>query len=617
MRGIYLVSRPYDVVLFAPFAGVRPHARLERRVANALVEAGGRVLFVTCSGLLDSRCVVMESRGLEAGASAQERKAICARCVKASSELDDEVPLLGDTIDVADLIEPTDRSLADEIVGSFLEDPSPDFQWSEIPFGAFWAYETVLKYKSEERTSEFIGHLTETAKSGSIAFSAGRKLALEVSPSAVLLHSSEYGINRSFLQGFDASRTQKFTFFNAGQFSQWESGFQLLQLDDDGIPVRQSDLRALARRCALVRAELRTLKTWFDDRIGQRSALVYSAPRTAITAGEVRKRLGVGDRRVVIAPSSSPDERHAATLARLLPSGTPPYDPDEHFRFARLLAAAARANPSIAFVYRLHPRLAPNHRDSVLSPLLDKLILAVGGGERPENLILNTPDQGLSLHDVAMIADAGLNWSSSAGFELLALGIPVIGMSDVIGQINPADLNIATAPGTVEGITDSLTVALDSGWSLETMRGAARYVASVVERTVVPVRVSSPVVASTSNRWARGLAQRLPNALRVRLSPLKRAVKALSAPTKRSLQVTPSDESPIDVDDLGWEELIDRWLEWCDTPQSVAAEEDQVLKDFAAHVVERLAPWDGSEGALRGLHHFVKADGRPSAKRHE
>ena len=190
-------------------------------------------------------------------------------------------------------------------------------------------------------------------------------------------------------------------------------------------------------------------------------------------------------------------------------------------------------------------------------------------------------------------------------------------MSDAPVEINPRDLNFAMTTKTVEGITDALEAALHGGWSLETMRGAARYVASLAERTVIPVHVASPVVASTSNRWARGLAQRLPNALRVRLSPLKQALDALTAPAKPSGQETPSDESPIDVDDLGWEELIDRWLEWCDTPQSVAAEEDQVLKDFAAHVVERLAPWDGSEGALRGLHHFVKADGRPSAERHE
>lgn len=605
-----MVVSPYDVVLFAPFAGVRPHARLERRIANALVRSGGRVLLVTCSGLLESRCTVMESRGLEAGASAEERKAICAGCIKASAALHDEVPLLCDTIDIADVINPADRSLADEIFGRFLEDPSPSFKWSGVPFGAFWSYETVLKYKSDEFTPEFIEHLTETAKSGSIAFAAGRRLAQENTPTAVLVHSTEYGVNRSFLQAFENSRTLKFTFFNAGQFGQWERGFQILRVDGDGVAVRRPDLRELARESALVPKELGTMATWFDDRVGQRSALVYSSPRAAVTARDVRDRLRVGERRVVVVPSSSPDERHAGTLARLLPRGTPPYDPDEHFGFTRLLADTARANPDIAFVYRLHPRLAPNRRDPQRSPLLDSLISAAGGNDRPDNLILNTSEQGLSLYDVAMIADAGLNWSSTVGLELLALGVPVVGVSDAPVEVYPLDLSYTMAPGTVEAIALALRAAIDGGWSLEHMRGAARFIASTVGRTVIPVRLAEPGPPPTSHRLARALSRRLPAALRIRLSPVWQTLTAFAAPTGSLRQLASMDsESPIEVGNRGWMELIDDWLEWSRIPDSDAASEDQVLSDFAAHVVERLAPWDGSEGALRGLHEFVKATG--------
>lgn len=601
-----MAADQYDVVVFAPFAGVLPHARLERRVANALAQSGARVLFVVCSGAFEARCVVMESRGLDAGSSPQERKSFCENCTQASKSLGQEIQLFCDVVDVVNLLGVDDWALADEIFRGFLLEKSPSYAWSGIPFGAYWAYETVLKYKSAEQTPEFTNHLTETAKSGAIAFAAGRHVSRENRPSVAILLEVEYGINRSFLQAFYGGQTKKFSFSNAGNFSKAENGFQVFTVDDNGVPARHFSSQVVAAETPLVNAEFGAIQTWFDDRVDQRSALVYSAPRARMSAREVRGRLGIGSHDVVLVPSSSPDERHAVTFARLLPRGTAPYDPEEHFRFAQLLVETALANPDVAFVYRLHPRMAPNRRDPRRSPLLNRLIAVAGGDNRPDNLILNTPDQGLSLHDVAMIADAGLNWSSTAGLELLALGIPVVGMADAPVAAYPPYLNFKMAASTVQDISDSLHEAIDTGWSLAHMRLAARYVASLVERTVISVNVAESDATTLLERRVRSLVSYFPSPLRRTLAPLRQILAPLVTPSKSLGQpVSPDPGSPIEVGDRNWAEVLSCWVEWRQIPDPEADAEDLVLRGFAAHVVDRLAPWDGSEGAIGGLREFV------------
>lgn len=604
-------DKGYDVILFAPFAGIRPHARLERRVANALVEAGANVILVTCSGLLESRCTVMESRELKAGADARQRKAICASCTASLERLNDEVPLLCDTIDIASLLHASDKHLAEQIFTDFETNPSPNFEWSGIPFGAFWTYETILKYKSEEPRPEFIEHLTETAKSGSLSFVAGRRLAQEHAPSAVFLHSFEYAINRSFLYAFDNQETLKLTFFNAGQLSEWERGFRVERVGTDGAFADTSRVRDIARTAPLATLELNALQKWFDDRVDQRSALVYSMPRSRLTPREVRSRLGVDDKRVVLALSSSPDERQAATLARLTPSGLPPYDPDEQFAFARLVSETARDNPDIAFVYRLHPRLAPNRRDSQRSPLLDKLLSCVGGEDRPNNLVLNLPSQDLSLHDVAMIANAGLNWSSTAGLELLALGIPVVGINGAVLNAYPSTLHSALASMNPGGVSHLLRTAMRDGWSLEHMRQSARFIVSFVERTVIPVHVSDPPSPPASaGSLVRALRSHLPDPLLRSLAFFARPLVALAAASPSAGQAPPPNTgSAIEAGEYGWSDLTCGWIDWCRIPASEPGAEDQVLRAFAKHMVKRLGPWDGSEGALRELREFASTGG--------
>jgi hypothetical protein len=422
---------PHEVVVFAPFSGITTHAVVERFVARELAAAGARVLLVTCSGALDSRCVVIESKGLDPGLTCATRAAVCRECIASRPLHHFDDTSAYETIDIDRLIGEEESVLVERIRADFLARPTPDFTWDDVPLGSFWCFETVLKYKSESLTEEFMAHFRETAHSGALAFVAGLSIAdSQTPPRALLCHTAQYALNRSFAAPFIERGIDSFSFANSGQLSRWQDGMEVDQVGPNVVPDRQSsrDRREQTLTVPLAATELSEVLTWVRTHTDQKSSVIYSTPRGRMTATEVRTALGLRGVSTVVAFSSSPDERLAANMAKLLPPEQQAYDEDEHYRFAQLVADTAESCPDIDVVYRLHPRLAPNNRDPKLSPHLGRLIDSMRA-DLP-NLILNVPDQGLSLYSVAMVADAGLNWSSTAGLEFLLLGIPVIGLRE-------------------------------------------------------------------------------------------------------------------------------------------------------------------------------------------
>lgn len=553
----------------------------------------------------------MESLELGPGSSDAERGAICEACIRTATRLDEYVPSLVTNIDIASLLDQEAAETAESILDAFHKAPTSDFEWEGVPLGAFWCYETILKYKSEERSPQFLAHLEEVARSGSLAFAAAQRLALSSPATAVLVHSSQYGVNRSFVYPFVEYGASVYTFYNAGQYSRWEEGFSVQRVGSNAAPIGQTSPQDSARQRLLAATELDGLKTWVDDRIGQRGAHVYSSPRKNQSATAVRAAFGIDSRPVIVAFSSSPDERHAAAAARLLPPGGAPFDPSEHYRFAQLFSDTARENPELAFIYRLHPRLAANKRESRQSPHLGRLLTLLDSPDKPSNLIVNSPEQEVSLYELAMIADAGLNWSSTAGLEFLMLGIPVVGVLETPVSAYPPDLNYEHVAGNVTLLSKALQEAVGSDWSVDTMRAAARWVIGISSRTVVPVSLgaSAPDPAPTMPHKAFA---RLPGGLRRVLRPLAVRVRAIIARrvvTDRSDVPTNRADRPdaIAVEGRTWEDLLDSWVGWSEIPPNASPQtEEDVLRGLAAHLVERLAPWDGTEGSVRGLLQFAK-----------
>jgi hypothetical protein len=258
------------------------------------------------------------------------------------------------------------------------------------------------------------------------------------------------------------------------------------------------------------------------------------------------------------------------------------------------------------FIYRLHPRLARNRRDPMRSPHLDRLLALLDTDDRPTNLIVNTPEQSLSLYELAMIAHAGLNWSSSAGLEFLALGIPVIGMKDSQVQAYPVELNFELASEEPSSLASALRRAIESGWSEDLMRAALRYIAAITHRAVIPIVLPESTSVRSRLDPLRALAARLPAPARSAITALASSVRRASRAASPIARPTQRNEVPAPLtaaaEHSQWLALLEEWTTWGTAPaDSSDVTENMVIRQFAAHVASRLAPWDGSEGAVAGL----------------
>jgi hypothetical protein len=143
---------------------------------------------------------------------------------------------------------------------------------------------------------------------------------------------------------------------------------------------------------------------------------------------------------------------------------------------------AARDLKDVEFVFRLHPRLAPNKRESLRSPDLDLIEELLE--QRTPNVFINSPDDGIGLYDVARVASIGINHASSAGLEFLALGIPVVHYDPPRLNAYPASLGLEVERFDADGYSAKINQAITTPRSTEIAIKAWRWYSITLARAI-------------------------------------------------------------------------------------------------------------------------------------
>jgi hypothetical protein len=101
----------------------------------------------------------------------------------------------------------------------------------------------------------------------------------------------------------------------------------------------------------------------------------------------------------------------------------------------------------------------------------------------PANVTFNMPADGIGLYDLMQIIDVLLNFRSSVGAELGALGIPVVVPSNADFFTYPSEIN--RIGHTLQEFGAHIEDALAEGWSIENSRRAFRWYAFLFSRIAV------------------------------------------------------------------------------------------------------------------------------------
>jgi hypothetical protein len=600
---------------FAPNAGIWISQQMEHRVANALVDGGDDVLMVQCDGVLDAYCPVMSAAGLGADAPRSRRRAVCVDCRHAAGVTRARARYR--TVQLGDLLPPGAFDRAEATVAAVTPDTWRDVVVDGVPVGLYSAYTALLHHKVPDVTStdaawrEYLADLR-----GSLLVAEAMPALLEHGrPTHAVVYNALYPANRVFAE---TMRRHDVVLLNVSGGPTVPRRYSTMALYD-GVTGSQTVVdsaafgRSMTVPCSEV--EVRAVEHHIALLMSGTDPWVYSRAATGRPAADIRADLGVRpDAPVVTVVVSSLDETRSFSLVDAV------YERPGHGGFSSLTefltecVALAAAHPDVDFVFRLHPRLAPNRRDAITSPDLAAIreLLA----SLPPNAVINHPQDGMSLYDLVLVSEAAVNHSSSAGLEFLTFGVPVLQYDPSRSLLYPLEFSLPVERGDRRGMSDALDRALAAGFDLRRTLLAFRWYATLQVRSVVhleplpdPEAVEPPPSPHESHAAPHPLGRLVPTSLR------ERAARSLArrerAATVDDRPLPPGAAEALDgtiaaarLDREVWEP----YLTLPDDPD--AATEERAVRAAFARLLRRLdlVHPDGL-GALRGARDLSRPEG--------
>jgi hypothetical protein len=214
-----------------------------------------------------------------------------------------------------------------------------------------------------------------------------------------------------------------------------------------------------------------------------RSMWAYSAASGKDT--DLRRRFDIPPgRKIICAVMSSSDERFSGELTGVVQANIPTIFATQ-VDWIKALVRYVGGREDLALIIRVHPREFPNKREGVLAE--HARVLQAVLADLPANVKVNWPTDNISLYDLANIADIFANAWSTAGKEMVWLGLPVVLYSNDL-TLYPPSLNYV---GTTEPeYFRKIEQALSDGWDPERIRKTYRWCALEYRNAAVDISES-------------------------------------------------------------------------------------------------------------------------------
>ena len=474
----------WRVLWFSPNAGLWETSQLEHDLANGLVSQGAEVTVIRCRGLFDSLCPTMQANGLQITASQSQKHSICKECK--SSEASFNSVAKYSTVWIDDYLTETVRSQVVQEINCVTQE-----NWREIgdypfPINLYSTYLSMLHHKVPDITStdvswtEYLSDLTNSL----FAYHALPQIFVEKIPTHCFVYNPLYPTNRVFTELALTNPEIQYVGLSAGAFvPNRYSTIALYRSIQSSQTAVDSQLLIESLNSPLTHLEVELVARNLGHLIQGRDPWVYSTAPTFISMEEIHAQLGTsGSKPIAVVLIGSPDETRSSALVDAEFERVPIDQVSSVTEFIEQSLLAARNSPEVDFVFRLHPRLAPNKRESLRSPDLDVIEELLE--QRTSNVFINTSDDEIGLYDVARVASIGINHASSAGLEFLALGIPVVHYDPPRLNAYPASLGFQVDRHDPEGFTATIEQAINTPMSTDISIKAWRWYAITLTRAI-------------------------------------------------------------------------------------------------------------------------------------
>lgn len=469
-------------IFFAPHSYIWLHAYPEALIAEALVDQGFDVHYITCGRALNSWCVAMESIGANENLSELNKNKICTKCEQNKDLLLRHFNFANSSLD--SYLEYEDSLEIESILSKISKETLFDFKIDGLNIGRASLYNFTINRKkhfernfSDAEWQDFLKHF----KSSLISFYAGKNMLAQLAPDHLFFYSSSYSINLVVRLQAEKLGIPCFSIY-AG--SNWENRLQKMHISSiDSFSAYKTKLELWDKRYSVMPATREGLESALIQQktlLAGKHIMVYGGGNARLLPDQIKGRWGIPkNSKVLFIATSSYDELLAAQVIQALPEAPIMAFGSQIEWIARTIEFVA-SRQDLTLIIRVHPREFPNRREAKGSEHSLQLIALFR--ELPENVKINWPDDGMSLYDWLEIIDLGLTSWSSAGKEFALWGIPNLSYTNDISFYPKKDIGFVGE--TPDEYFKQIDNAIEKGWSKQRILLAYRWAAYELEGSV-------------------------------------------------------------------------------------------------------------------------------------
>jgi hypothetical protein len=431
------------VLFFNPHAGILEHLKIERDLVRLVTKSGYAMEIVRCNGIYKDNCSFMNSNGINFQSPSILKEKICVSCRKYDSR--SRNPQKDSFSYLEELLTESVSTKVHSILDQINKDNWSVFQLDGDFIGRLASYEFLLRNKIV--SSRIPEELWEELKGDISHYLFTYFLALEwLSKSEyrfVGVYNFLYGVNRAFVTAANKLKIETFSIQGNGYLYNLHSRYMIYPTNSDYWYLNKSRKWSSHKDSPIKMLSALRVFRHLNYLVSAKSVFTYSLPAGSKSAKKTREKFGIPDgKQIHLLTTSSADELFAFGFVGLLNDNYNNADLFESTKAWILSTVEIFASqPEKVLLVRLHPREFVNKRDSVNSSAGADLVDLLKTLVLPKNVIINLPEDEVSLYDLAPITELLINSSSTVGLEFAALGVPSICVSPTTLSAYPPDIS--------------------------------------------------------------------------------------------------------------------------------------------------------------------------------
>jgi hypothetical protein len=431
------------VLFFNPHAGILEHLKIERDLVRLVGQSGYGMEIVRCNGIYKNNCSVMNANGVNFQSSTILKENICASCRK--YDLKSRNPQKDGFSYLEELLTESISTKVHSILDQINKDNWSIFQLDGDFVGKLASYEFLLRNKivSSSIPDELWGELESDISQYLFTYFLALDWLNKSEYRFVGVYNFLYGVNRAFVAAANKLKIETFSIQGNGYLYNIHNRYMIYPTNNEYWYLNKSKKWSSYKDSPIKMLSALRIFRHLNYMISAKSVFTYSLPAGSHSAKRTRYKLGIPDgKQIYLLTTSSADELFAFGFVGLL---------NDNYKNSNLFESTKEwilktveifaTQPEKILLIRLHPREFANKRDSVNSNAGADLFELLSTMEMPKNVIVNTPEDEVSLYDLAPLTELLINSTSTVGLEFTALGIPSICVSPTTISAYPPEIS--------------------------------------------------------------------------------------------------------------------------------------------------------------------------------